>query len=184
MAGASVGARNPARGDVVTGRWPDEWSDEQTAKLLELWPDPANTLDVIATATGKTRGAVGGKRRRLKLPTRPSPIGVIGDYNPNSRRARRKAAAEKELSASVTLPPLASEKRSAPPPRRTASNPPPQQAPRTAVEPVQLPSRWPHCQWILGDTKPHRFCQSPCAGTRPYCCEHARRAITGVTRTT
>ena len=181
MAGPNVGARNPACGGAVIA---NEWSDEQTAKLLELWPDPANTLDVIAYATGKSRSAVGGKRRRLKLPERPSPISFSGPH-PGGRRARRNAAAAKKLLPRVTVPPLASEKRSAPPPRPTASNPPPQQVLRkAAVEPIQLPSRWPHCQWILSDTKPHRFCQSPCDGTRPSCCEHSRRAITGVTRTT
>ena len=163
MAGPNVGARNPACGGAVIA---NEWSDWQTAKLLELWPDPANTLDVIAYATGKSRSAVGGKRRRLKLPERPSPISFSGPH-PASQRARRKAAAAKKLLPRVTVPPLASEQRSAPPP-----------------SPIQLPSRWPHCQWILSDRKPHRFCQSPCDGTRPYCCEHARRAIANVTRTT
>jgi hypothetical protein len=52
----------------------DEWPAERVERLRVLWADRLNTASSIAEALGVSVNAVVGKRRRLNLPTRGSPI--------------------------------------------------------------------------------------------------------------
>jgi hypothetical protein len=53
----------------------DEWPAERVERLRVLWADRRrNTASTIARDLGVSVNAVVGKRRRLDLPTRGSPI--------------------------------------------------------------------------------------------------------------
>lgn len=46
------------------------WTEEDNARLLELWGDPANSASKIALVFGVTRNSIIGKVDRLGLPGR------------------------------------------------------------------------------------------------------------------
>ena len=95
-----TGARPPGQGPQN----PD-WTDDETARLLELWPTGLSTAK-IGKEIGRSKHAVVSKVDRLGLPDRPSPIPQRPD--PNSKVRKRLARGFVRRGQS-TLPPLASE---------------------------------------------------------------------------
>ena len=68
------------------------WPPERDVALRQLWPTGLS-ITLIGATIGVSRNAVAGRRRRLKLPERPSPIRKYAKTaNDNALRATEIAA--------------------------------------------------------------------------------------------
>lgn len=137
----------------------DFWSEQEIARLEELWP--LHSAGVIAEMMGRTRNAV---------------IGQI-----NRRRVRDKIAllSKPTRFIQIELP----RPKPTPPPQRAK-----QKARQSKVKPLATPSMQCHCQlieledvnckWPFGDPRQDGFyfCGAIRFNGSPYCSEHYRTA--------
>jgi hypothetical protein len=126
-----------------------EWTAERIERFCELWPDPSLSCAEIGRRLGVSKSAVTGKRSRLGLPGRGSPLPPAGS-GARPHQYRRAGA--------VTLP-------------KPGPAPPPEPAPPR----LRLPSG--KCQFISGDVRRRgwRFCGETVDKIgSPWCAEHKR----------
>jgi GcrA cell cycle regulator len=155
-----------------------EWSDQQIARLRELWDGPDSTA-AIGGKMGMSKNAVVGKAKRLNLPARPSPI--IRDGRPVKPKS-----APRVHGATLTLPPsiIAAQAAEKAAERAlvaklseivAAATEPEPEAPRVEFKPL-APRQ---CCWPLWDGKPtHRYCEAVARPGRAYCSAHHEIAYT------
>ncbi len=157
-----------------------EWTEENIARLRELWAEGHSTAE-IGRRMGISKNAVVGKAHRLDLDGRPSPIRREGDAEALHLAAPRRMTGP-------TLPPLAAAAPIAvvapPPLPRPAPAAPRAEMPKPHVV-VPVPARAPRthtCCWPLGDpgTRSFRFCDAGATHGKPYCAEHAAVAYVKV----
>ena len=77
-----------------------EWTEDASQRLRELWADGHSTTE-IGRRLGMSKNAIVGKKQRLDLPARPSPIRTRDPALPSVRRPTPRPTGQ-------TLPPLAS----------------------------------------------------------------------------
>ena len=125
------------------------WTAERDSQVTALWHS-GETCSAIAAAVGVTKNSIVGRARRLKLPSRPSPIDRSG--------AGRKPRSKPARAPRITLPSACE-----PVPVVIAA---PVIAPR-AVNPNEC------CQWPMTNGRPWVFCgaQRQTAGG-VYCADH------------
>lgn len=127
------------------------WTDEKVERLRVMWLD-GKSVSEIAAALNISKNAIVGKRRRLELPSRPSPI----------RNARPR-------------PPK-------PPPKPRPPRPKPVPPPPTQYPPplmlTGVGGKYGCCQWIIGDAAGADtvYCAKP-SGSKSWCEEHQIRAF-------
>jgi GcrA cell cycle regulator len=129
----------------------ETWSEADKERLRALWiQQPPLSTREIGLAMGLSKNQVVGKAHRLKLPARPSPIGVHGPAHPGFRGGRKPKPRPAMAAAVPRLAP--------PPPAPVA---PPRPSGRT-------------CQWIYGEPagKATRFCDAPGLRGSAYCAAH------------
>ena len=144
---------------------PAPWSDEQIADLDRLWRRGA-TAGEIGRALGKTKNSVIGKAHRLKLPGRPSPIGLTrADLDKATARALEAAPAPKPKPA--RLKPAI--KVATPKKRRPAPTAAPAQRNAKAID---RPCRWP----MWDDIVTHKYCGKRRQTGSSYCPAHHAKA--------
>jgi GcrA cell cycle regulator len=154
----------------ATGNGAD-WNDEIVGRLRRLWNDGHSTAE-IGRRLGVSKNAVIGKRHRLELPARPSPIKRCGTSGP------------RPLTVPRIVPKLADIM-----PLNTGAVPVAAQMPsiglstasikHTGSDPLQpMPSGNQPCCWPIGDpgTPGFRFCDDNTLIGKPYCEDHARTA--------
>ncbi len=141
---------------------PQDWSDEQVADLDRLWRR-GETASAIGRALGKTKNSVIGKAHRLKLPGRPSPLGLT-----KSDRARARGEALPKPTPPARLKPAI--KVAAPKKRRPFMTPEP--PPRSTI--ITRPCRWP----MWDDVVSHVYCGEQRRAGSSYCPEHHKKAHT------
>lgn len=131
------------------------WDEEREALLRELWTTGLSAAE-IGRRIGVSKNAVIGKRKRLDLPPRPSPL----------QRIYVKRESKPKVAGKVTLAPLPSVER----PVKVAPTPKPA-APAVYKRIVS-------CCWPIGHpgTASFRFCGEQSDPGRPYCLEHAKLA--------
>ena len=151
------------------------WTELEDHLLVKLWGTGIPCI-VIGRKLGRTKNAVIGRKRRLALGSRPSPIKVAGSS------VKRKAIRAKK----ITLAPL-------------SSNTPEKQdvGPDKTKSPPTLPDASPKasngrendyakegCQYPLGPLtqKSKRFCNAPRTIGKPYCPKHCSIAYVGTER--
>lgn len=152
-----------------------DWTFEMEVRLREMWGAGVGAT-TIAAALGVSKNAVIGKRNRLGLSPRPSPIAHsvepkrIGGFPKVGRPSqRREASAPSTLEvlgmvpASLAGPGLPVVAEMAPP-----------------VTPL-VPVRWSgrECCWPIGEprTKAFRYCGWPAVVGRSYCAEHHAMSV-------
>ena len=143
-----------------------DWNDQAISTLRTLWADGHSTAE-IGRRMGISKNAVIGKKHRLELPGRPSPIRTTsGPRAPHAKRVTR---------GQPTLPPafrpvvVVDAPRTSTPPTRTVATSP--------LAPLVLPTRG-FCQWPVGEPRApgFRLCDEPALCGRPYCETHCRSA--------
>lgn len=153
------------------------WTPERDARLAKLWAEGMSAAK-IGEDMQITKNAVIGRRRRLNLPTRGSPI---------STRIGREPSKPAHVVPLVTLPVLESIKPVTRQPDHALSQNGYQRTERMQIGgraqssiPPQIvavsgtPStRWPHCQYIYNTGRPWIWCDQP-AHVGPYCAAHHR----------
>jgi GcrA cell cycle regulator len=157
---------------------PPLWDQAKTEELIKLWADGFSTRE-IAIRLNTTKNAIVGKKKRLALQDRPSPI-AYGPPRPPIPSLPY-----------VMPPPKPKTGRPPGPSRHVAPIPPewlvePPPAPRPTLVPPSRPvsSVVPFkqhagpCRWPLGDPrKPgFRFCDGRAVLERPYCERHCEKA--------
>ena len=142
------------------------WTEAEEALLMKMWAAGAFGADIAAAlGNGKTRNAISGKARRLKLPYRREP-------NKNGRRVRAKGEPfrPRRISVHTGLSALGV----AVSDNRWANSPVWQALPGTTpVTLLDLTTGM--CKWPIGD-KPTLFCGAPAAGVY---CEHHKAISSG-----
>jgi len=135
----------------------ETWSEADKERLRALWiQQPRLSTREIGLVMGLSKNQVVGKAHRLKLPARPSPIGVHGPAHPGFRGGRKPKPRPAMAAAVPRLAP--------PPPAPVA---PPRPSGRT-------------CQWITGEPKgaASLFCGAEALRRSAYCAEHHARCTT------
>lgn len=131
----------------------DVWDEPKIAKLCQLWAEGLSTAE-IGRRIGMSKNAVAGKRNRLGLPERPSPIKRGAE--PKAPVTSVTSAAVRQMAARAVL---------------GVVNAP------AAAKPVRL-GHIQHCSWPIGEpgTKEFHFCDDPSEAGKPYCPAHCKRA--------
>lgn len=145
-----------------------EWSNEQIEQFKALWDEGA-TVAEISRRLGVSKNSIAGKRFRLGLKTRPSPIKRALNATQNPPAARIKRAPK------ITLPAIV---RKAPEPIIVFV---PAPEPKPVVTTFRPLSAIPCC-FPLGDPgkRSFRFCEAPSVVGKPYCPEHCAAAYVRV----
>ena len=141
--------------------------------IARLWHEGVS-CNQIAARLGLTKNAVIGRRDRMGLPQRPSPI--IRNGEPKPREPKPKRLSGSGALVGPTLPPQAV--RAALRIAGVATSLP--NAPQTVFR-----ARPSHaCCWPFGDPKKpgFRFCDSAAPAGEPYCPEHRAVAWVSVAR--
>jgi GcrA cell cycle regulator len=148
------------------------WFPERDDRLRQLW-DAGLSETQIGLDLHCSKNSVAGRRHRLKLPARPSPIKNRAAY-PQTRkspappkvRVRRPGgeieetnAPERPATVEPTLPQLAC----------LAGD---------ALPALPAAATCGACQWPIGEPKEadFRFCDGPALEGKPYCEEHCELA--------
>jgi len=149
------------------------WPLTDDARLTELWAAGHSTI-TIGDMMGRTKNAVVGRARRLKLPARPSPI--VREYT------RKAGKVVREYARKGSPAPQRPSMRSAEALARTvrAEKPvfaaPPPIVPRVVVsERERGGCKWP--MWGSTERATHVYCDAPRDGCGPYCAAHHAQAI-------
>lgn len=151
-----------------------DWSDRAIKKLTELWALGLSTAE-IGRQMGCSKNAVIGKKNRLGLAGRKSPI-RRADGMPPAKRHRRGPTLPKLPALEAMADPIIRAERGTdlvataerlPPVMRPAPPPP---APRVVFKPRKMEA----CCWPFGDPKSplFRFCDAMAMEGKPYCQEH------------
>lgn len=146
------------------------WADESNvARFRVLW-ESGETTRVIGGKLGVSHSAICGKRRRLGLPQRPSPIKhTMTEGSVRMREYRRRKA--KEL---PSLPSLPSEVAVADAPKPVIVVAP--KSITVTPKPVTVSAfvgRVRECCWPTGKKgREHLFCNAPTIPGKVYCLEH------------
>jgi hypothetical protein len=134
-----------------------DWSDAEKATLRRLWDD-SNTARQISKAMGRSRAAVCGMARRLKLSSRQP-----HQFRPKVKPAPPRAPIHSKLSnkpETVAVVPSQGLQRGA------------AWEAMAGAPPVSLLNLEPGmCKWPIGDEKPFMFCGHP-AVAGAYCQHH------------
>lgn len=133
-----------------------QWTDRMLAGLRRDWDDGVPTAE-IGRRLGVSKNAICGKKRRLDLPNRPSPL----PENSPTRVCRGKPHIKRTVGP--TLPSLA-------PPPAPVVVVPVRPAPPPVVAPVpRYLQRIRECCWPIGDpgTPSFRFCDEPAVAGKP-----------------
>lgn len=148
---------------MTRGAAEHQWTDEEIAKLGELWLIPTITTLQIGQALGLSKNSIVGKAHRLNLPGRESPIKRLGPGE--VRRSAPRAAKRLPI---PTLPSLSSLEAAVvvPPP----SMPKLARLPIAAAKPPAAPVLRNQCCWPLNNGRPWLFCEVACE--RNYCDQH------------
>lgn len=135
-----------------------DWSDEINETLAALWAEGMTTAKIAEVLSERfkirpplTKNAIVGKKNRLGLTSRESPIRVADPAKPRlPSAATRKAAAKAAVEVAINEPPP---------------------LPMT-VGPVRS------CCWPIGEPKQKgfHFCDAPSRPGRSYCADHMRIA--------
>jgi GcrA cell cycle regulator len=135
-----------------------DWTERAIKKLRDLWALGLSTAE-IGRQMGITKNAVIGKKNRLRLPGRASPIKPKDGTVPIRRRGPTLPALESVV-APVVVPvaALVAVEEAPPPP------------PRVLFQPRKATA----CCWPFGDPKAadFRFCDATAIPGRSYCAEH------------
>ncbi len=131
------------------------WDDAAHAELRELClVEPPLSLAEIGRRLGCSKNAIVGKRNRLNLPPRPSPIAGNGNTRPRAPR--------QPVHRAVTLQRLVS---LAAPVVKAAPTPPPQR-----------PMGKVRCAWLDGQRWNYVRCEAMTMQDSVYCHAHSCRA--------
>lgn len=173
-----------------------EWTDENTARLRELWNAGLSTKK-IGYELGCSKNAVIGRARRIGLDGRASPI---KNPRPNDPYAKARWMLSVRYSVSTVakktgIPEEAIQEISTRPKRLPpviksqdqialpfAAIPRPALKPVIVAPPPPLPAvpvgRVRECCWPIGEprAKDFRYCDAPSVPGRPYCDEHYKVA--------
>lgn len=166
-----------------------EWAEETIARLRKLWDEGLSTAE-IGRRLGISKNAICGKKNRLGLPDRPSPIRRNGESKPYVKKPHAGANTLPPLGSLGPLPkPQAPAKVYRPQSLRDYTRPaaPTPAAPdvpmaATSVlierEPPPKYGRVVPCCFPIGDVKSRdfRFCGKPSKAGKPYCPDCCRRA--------
>jgi GcrA cell cycle regulator len=152
-----------------------EWTFEMEARLREMWGAGVGAT-TIATALGVSKNAVIGKRNRMGLSARPSPISHsteparIGGFPRVGRPSQRREAAGRSTLEVLGVVPASLVGPGLP---VVAEMPPPV----AKLVPVRWSGR--ECCWPIGEprTPGFRYCDGPAVPGRSYCAEHHAESV-------
>jgi GcrA cell cycle regulator len=138
-------------------------------RLTRLWSEGHSTAE-IGRRLGISKNAVAGKRQRLELPERPSPIKrdaprKVRDWSKRSKSDVDRHGCLKAGKGLDIAPP--------PEPQLVAPSPP--------ATPL-WPGRVIPCCWPIGipRARDFRLCEADSVPRKPYCAEHAQLAYVRV----
>lgn len=148
-----------------------DWS--QWHRVLEAkWAEGLSLRAIADLIPGATPGAVNGRLRRTKQPSRGSPI--KGDPAAiNAKRAATRAKSQSKPAAVVPPSPIDAEANRA---ARIAAGHAARKAKAAAAYVPPRISRAVECQWPLNAGRPWQFCCAEPRGDKPYCAEHSALA--------
>jgi GcrA cell cycle regulator len=140
------------------------WTAEDDKLLTEGWLGGRSCV-TLAKELGVTKNSLVGRKGRLGLPNRLSPIRG-GSANFKGRSGKRKVRV-----GSVTLPPIVAPIFVAPLPEPVMEQ---VVEVRCAPSPKLVTRRTTACCWPIGEpgTKTFRFCDDTARAGKPYCREH------------
>ena len=136
-----------APGSRPTQRRDSPWTVEMDERLRDIWMQGLSATQMGAVL-GQTKNSILGRAHRLRLPSRPSPIGK-GNCGLGAAPKQPRAAPLKP--GATTLPAIAT--------------------PAPEPEPAFKPIRPGACRFPLwGNGRPtHRYCGKPTKAGSPYC---------------
>lgn len=174
MGAGDAAARGQRDGNTALTRQAHEWSEEREERFRQLWADGVPVTQ-IGLELGVSRNAVVGKRKRMDLPERGSPLMPKGSGRRTYNRSPQPRPPQLPLPALASLAAWTRAPVIAPVPVRIA--------PRRA----QVAQRaCGECQWpVSGTRRAWVFCGAPCVLDArglpsPYCRPHLRLATVGV----
>lgn len=129
-----------------------EWTPELESDLRRLWADGRTCSDIGQTLGGFSKSSITGKARRLKLSSRPSPVGQGSVYYNKHRITHGRRVAKSSNPKLHRLPP-----------ERQSDG-------HAWSGPISDSS----CQWPIGVPREpeFHFCGAPALIGKPYCGEH------------
>lgn len=153
------------------------WTDERKERVRRMWDEGGSASEIAAVlGGGTTRNAVIGVVHRMGLPGRRA-LRPRGEVKPPEKPKRVPTPSISPVSGqSPVRPDVPQELVDAfSTPAITVPEPS-----RGRVTLVQLTATT--CRWPIGDpAKPDfRFCGEVAPVEKPYCCEHAQRAVSRV----
>lgn len=155
------------------------WTETKIARLRELSMEGVSTSE-IGRRLGVSKNAVVGKRHRLGLPARPSPI--MRDGRPRPTRVPL-VRSQTPLPALRCLQQRAQTCTPAAPDRpMVLQAPAPALPPAVSPTPYQPRRKSQPCGWPIGEprTPGFRFCDAKLVSGKPYCAEHMQLAYVKV----
>lgn len=139
----------------------NDWSAEEDAVLTAEWKKGISCSQIAKTirrrfGNSRTRNSIIGRKHRLGLPDRTTPVRIVRDKQRVKRRALPKMV--------EPVKPVAK-----------AAKPVRKEEPIRRVEITELARS--ECRWPVTEDSPHLFCGRPQAEDSSYCATHRDRSI-------